>query len=140
MAHLHSKPPAPRSSQNSEAQSSCQEIAWPAQKAKYSPSREKDIKAIAKRLKVCVGRPLIAVTESLIPGSRVFIVPGGSEGPERLSLPFPFSSKRRKEGGVGAIRSAGKERRRSSPLFPRGFSSETDPANPGRVWCPPVEI
>ena len=74
-----------------------------------------------------------AVTESLIPGSRVFIVPGGSEGPERLSLPFPFSSKRRKEGGVGAIRSAGKERRRSSPLFPRGFSSETDPANPGRV-------
>src|SRR5882762_2583755 len=61
MAHLHSKPPAPRSSQNSEAQSSCQEIAWPAQKAKYSPSREKDIKAIAKRLKVCVGRPLIAI-------------------------------------------------------------------------------
>src|SRR6266850_7402781 len=70
------------------------------------------------------------VTESLIPGSRVFIVPGRSEGPERLSLPFPFSSKRRKEGGVGAIRSAGKERRRSSPLFPGGFSSETDPANP----------
>ena len=83
--------------------------------------------------RLAVNRPVGGVTESLIPGSRVFIVPGGSEGPERLSLPFPFSSKRRKEGGVGAIRSAGKERRRSSPLFPRGFSSETDPANPGRV-------
>ena len=94
----------------------------------------------ARRRDVEFGVTAAAVTESLIPGSRVFIVPGGSEGPERLSLPFPFSSKRRKEGGVGAIRSAGKERRRSSPLFPRGFSSETDPANPGRVWCHPVEI
>jgi len=64
------------------------------------------------------------VTESLIPGSRVFIVPGGSEGPERLSLPFPFSSKRRKEGGVGAIGSAGKERRRSSPLFPKASAQK----------------
>ncbi len=78
----------------------------------------------AWRRDVEFGVTAAAVTESLIPGSRVFIVPGGSEGPERLSLPFPFSSKRRKEGGVGAIRSAGKERRRSSPLFPRGFSSD----------------
>src|SRR2546428_7197820 len=65
-----------------------------------------------------------AVTESLIPGSRVFIVPGGSEGPERLSLPFPFSSKRRKEGGVGAIGSAGKERRAGVALIFRGASAQ----------------
>ena len=68
---------------------------------------------------------LPGVTGRLNPGSRVFIVPGGSEGPERLSLPFLFSSKRRKEGGVGAIRSAGKERRAGVALIFRGASAQT---------------
>src|SRR6266446_7204970 len=63
--------------------------------------------------------PTAVVTESLIPGSRVFILPGRSEGPERLRLPFPFSSKRRKEGG--GIRS-NKERRQRTPAVVASFS------------------
>ena len=60
---------------------------------------------------IAIGTAIYGVTERLIPDSRVFIIPGGWEGPARGSLPFPFSSKRG-EGRLVDARSGTNEERR----------------------------
>ena len=81
---------------------------------------------------------LPAVTERVIPGSRVFIVDGKVRCEcNTVNLPFPFSSKRRKGRRVGGGVETNKERRQRTPaivaLVSEGFSSEADPARSGRV-------
>ena len=85
------------------------------------------------------GRAL--VTKRLIPGSRGVHCSRWMGRPGALSLPFPFFSKGAEGRPVGRrrepMRSAGEERRRPSPWFPRGFSSQTDPAGPWPILLPP---
>ena len=56
--------------------------------------------------------------------------------PSVVSLPFPFSSKRREGRLVAPGAGTNKDRRQRTPtvgaLISEGFSSETDPAAPGR--------